>query len=150
MQIQEILQNIYYDGKDKVVSSGQIAMTQVSGEPSIMSVQSIKTNVTSTYDFGQSFTIPLGQDFNSRDFRYTALFIRASENNTTINIDKDNNGTFETTATLNEGGSYLVNGGVLTGATVTSDKPVGVELNAGGVDNYSIRNAPIYPGYLVF
>ena len=136
---------IYYDGKDKVVSSGQIAMTQVAGEPSILSVQSIKTNITSTYDFGQSFTIPLGEDFNSRDFRYTALFIRASQNNTTINIDKDNNGTFETTATLNEGGSYLVNGGVLTGATVTSDKPVGVELNAGGVDNYSIRNAPIYP-----
>ena len=33
----------------------------------------------------------------------------------------------------------------MIGATVTSDKPVGVELNAGGVDNYSIRNAPIYP-----
>ncbi len=46
---------------------------------------------------------------------------------------------------MNEGNSYLVNGGVLTGATVASDKPVGVELNAGGVDNYSIRNAPIYP-----
>jgi hypothetical protein len=137
--------NIYYDGKDKVVSSGQVALTQVSGEPSIMSVQSIKTNVTSTYDFGQSFTIPLGQDFPSQDFDYTALFIRASQNNTTINIDKDNNGTFETTTVLNEGGSYLLNGGVLTGATVTSDKPVGVELNAGGIDNYSIRNAPIFP-----
>ena len=136
---------IFYDGKDKVVSSGQIAMTQVAGEPSIVSVQSIKTNITSTFDFGQSFTIPLGEDFPSRDFRYTALFIRASQNNTTINIDKDNNGTFETTALLNEGESYLVNGGVLSGATVASDKPVGVELNAGGVDNYSIRNAPIYP-----
>jgi hypothetical protein len=46
---------------------------------------------------------------------------------------------------LNEGESYLVNGGVKTGATVASTKPVGVELNAGGVDNYSIRNAPIFP-----
>jgi hypothetical protein len=136
---------IYYDGKDKVTSGGQLALTQVSGEPSIMSVQSIKTNVTSTYDFGQSFTIPLGEDFPSRDFRYTALFIRASQNNTTVNIDKDNNGTFETTIVMNEGQSYLVNGGVRTGATVASDKPVGVELNAGGVDNYSIRNAPIFP-----
>jgi Bacterial Ig domain/Secretion system C-terminal sorting domain len=137
--------SIFYDGKDKVTSNGQLAVTQVTGEPSIMSVQAIKTNVTSTYDFGQSFTIPLGEDFPSRDFRYTALFIRASQNNTVINIDKDNNGTLETTATLNEGQSYLVNGGVMTGATVTSNKPVGVELNAGGVDNYSIRNAPIYP-----
>ena len=46
---------------------------------------------------------------------------------------------------LNEGQTYFVNGGVMTGATVTSDKPVGVELNAGGVDQYSIRNAPIFP-----
>jgi len=137
--------SFYYDGKDKVVSSGQIAMTQVSGEPSIMAVQAIKTNITSTFNFGQSFTIPLGQDFNSQDFNYTALFVRASQNNTVVNIDKDNNGTFETTTTLNEGESYLLNGGVLTGATVTSDKPVGVELNAGGIDNYSIRNAPIFP-----
>ena len=145
MQIQETLPVFYYDGKDKIVSSGQIAITQVSGEPTLMPVQSIKTNVTSTYDFGQSFTIPLGQDFPSQDFDYTALFIRASEDNTVVNIDKDNNGTLETTFTLNEGQSYLVNGGVMTGATVTSDKPVGVELNAGGIDQYSIRNAPIFP-----
>ena len=137
--------SVFYDGKDKIVSSGQIAVTQVSGEPALMSVQAIKTNVTSVFDFGQSFTIPLGQDFNSQDFKYTALFIRASENNTTINIDKDNNGTFETTTTLNEGNSYLLNGGVFTGATVASDKPIGVELNAGGVDSWSIRNAPIFP-----
>jgi hypothetical protein len=137
--------SFYYDGKDKVTSNGQLAITQVTGEPTRMPVQAIKTNVTSTYDFGQSFTIPLGQDFNSQDFRYTALFIRAAENNTVVSIDKDNNGTLETVVTLNEGQSYLVNGGVRTGATVTSDKPVGVELNAGGVDQYSIRNAPIYP-----
>jgi hypothetical protein len=136
---------IYYDGKDKITSNGQLAVTQVTGEPSIMSVQAIKTNVTSTYDFGQSFTIPLGQDFPSQDFKYTALFIRASQDNTVVSIDKDNNGTLETVVTLNEGQSYLVNGGVKTGATVTSTKPVGVELNSGGVDNYSIRNAPIYP-----
>lgn len=137
--------NFYYDGKDKITANGQLAITQVTGEPTLMPVQAIKTNVTSTYDFGQSFTIPLGQDFNSRDFKYTALFIRASENNTVVSIDKDNNGTLETVVTLNEGQTYLVNGGVKTGATVASTKPVGVELNAGGVDEYSIRNAPIYP-----
>ncbi len=136
---------IFYDGKDKVTSNGQIAITQVTGEPTRMPVQAIKTNVTSTYDFGQSFTIPLGQDFPSQDFKYTALFIRAAENNTVVSLDKDNNGTLETTATLQEGQTLFVDGGVLTGATVTSTKPVGVELNAGGVDGYSIRNAPIYP-----
>ncbi|MBC7946688.1 MAG: T9SS type A sorting domain-containing protein [Chitinophagaceae bacterium] len=137
--------NFFYDGRDKIVSSGQIAVTQVSGEPLLMPVQAIKTNVTSTFDFGQSFTIPIGQDFNSQDFRYTALFIRAAQNNTAVSIDRDNNGTFETTTVLNEGASYLLNGGVMTGATVASDKPIGVELSAGGVDQFSIRNAPIFP-----
>jgi hypothetical protein len=135
----------YFDGKDKVTSNGQLAITQVTGEPTRMPVQAIKTNVTSTYDFGQSFTIPIGQNFNSQDFRYTSLFIRAAQNNTVVSIDKDNNGTLETVVNLNEGNSYLVNGGVMTGATVTSTKPVGVELNAGGVDQFSIRNAPIFP-----
>jgi len=137
--------SVYYDGKDKIISTGQIAITQVCGEPSITSVQAFKTNVTSVFDFGQSFTIPVGQDFNSQDFAYTSLFIRASENNTIIKIDKNKDGIFETTDTLDEGHTHFVNGGVLTGATVVSDKPVGVELNAGGVDNYSVRNAPIFP-----
>ena len=140
-----VASNLFYDGKDKITSSGQIAVTQVSGEPTWMPVQAIKTNVTSVFDFGQSFTVPLGENYPSDDFKYSALFIRASQNNTTINIDKDNNGTFETTTVLNEGQIYLVNGGVKVGATVTSDKPAGVELSTGGVDTWSIRNAPIYP-----
>ncbi len=137
--------NIFYDGKDKIVSSGAITVTQVLGEPSIIFVQCMKTNVTSTANYGESFTIPVGENFNSQDFRYTALFIRASEDNTTINIDKDNNGTFETTTTLNEGQSYFVNGGVLSGAVVTSSAPIGVDLHFGGVDGYSSREAPIFP-----
>ena len=137
--------NIFYDGKDKITASGQVAVTQVCGEPTNMPVQAIKTNVTSTFDFGQSFTIPLGQNYPSRDFQYTALFVRADQDSTVVDIDKDNNGSFETNFTLNQGQSFLVNGGVMFGATVASSKPVGVELNAGGVDGFSIRNAPIYP-----
>lgn len=137
--------NIFFDGKDKITSSGQVAITQVCGEPTWMPVQAIKTNVTSTFDFGQSFTVPLGQNYPSRDFQYTALFVRAQYDSTIVEIDKDNNGSLETSFTLNQGQSFLVNGGVNYGATVTSNKPVGVELNAGGVDDFSIRNAPIYP-----
>jgi hypothetical protein len=137
--------NIFYDGKDKITSSGQVAVTQVCGEPSIIGVQCMKTNVSSTTDFGTSFTIPVGQNFNSQDFQYTSLFIRASQNNTVVNIDKDNDGTLETTTTLNEGESYMVNGGVLIGAIVTASAPVGCDLHFGGVDAYSSREVPIYP-----
>jgi Secretion system C-terminal sorting domain/Bacterial Ig domain len=137
--------SLFYDGKDKITSSGQIAITQVCGEPTNMPVQAIKTNVTSTFDFGKSFTVPLGENFNSQDFLYTALFVRAENDNTVVQLDKDNDGTLETSFTLNQGQSYLVNGGVKYGATVTSNNPVGVELNSGGVDGWSIRNASIFP-----
>lgn len=140
-----VASNFFYDGRDKITSSGQITVTQVSGEPSIIGLQCMKTNVSPTGDFGTSFTIPVGQNYNSQDFRYSSLFIRASQDNTTVEIDKDNNGTLETTATLNEGQVLLVNGGVLSGATVTSSAPVGVEVHYGGVDNYSSRDVPIYP-----
>ena len=137
--------NILYDGRDKIYSSGQITVTQVSGEPSIMSVQCMKTNVSSTADFGTSFTIPAGQNFPSRDFLYSALFIRASADNTTINIDKDNNGVFDTSVVLNEGQNYLVNGGVMNGAVITSSAPIGIDLHFGGNDGYSSRDVPIFP-----
>jgi hypothetical protein len=137
--------NFYYDGRDKLTTSGQITATQVCGEPSIMQVQCMKTNVTAVSDYGTSFTIPVGTDFNSQDFRYSALFIRASQNNTIVSLDKDNNGTLETTDTLNQGEIVLINGGVKTGATVTATAPIGVELHFGGNDSYSSRDVPIFP-----
>ena len=137
--------NQFYDGRDKIFASGQIAVTQVCGEPSIIGLQCMKTNVSSTVDYGYSFTIPVGQDFNSQDFRYSSLFIRASENNTIINIDKDNNGTLETIDTLSEGEVFHLNGAVLSGAVVTASAPIGCDLHFGGNDSYSSRDIPLYP-----
>lgn len=144
--------NIFFDGRDKIYSSGQIAMTQVCGEPATISVQCMKTNVASfPSEFGLSFVVPVGQNFPSQDFQYTALLIRASENNTTVNIDRDNNGTFETTFTLQEGQVKLIDnltapaGNVLTGAVVTANKPIGLDVHWGGVDGYSSREVPIFP-----
>ncbi|MBK8608723.1 MAG: T9SS type A sorting domain-containing protein [Chitinophagaceae bacterium] len=137
--------NIFYDGADKITASGQIAVTQVCGEPSIMQVQCMKTNVSPVKDYGTFYTIPVGQNYPSRDFQYTALFIRAAQNNTVVEIDKDNNGTLETTATINEGETYFVDGAVLSGASIASSGNIGVELHFGGVDGYSSRDVPIFP-----
>lgn len=137
--------NIFFDGRDKIFATGQISMTQVSGEPSIMGVQCMKTDVASVNDFGKSFTIPVGQDYPSQDFAYSALFIRASEDSTIVNIDKNNDGIFETTTTLNQGQSMLVNGGVKSGAKVTGSAPIGVDLHFGGIDGFSSREVPLYP-----
>ena len=137
--------NIFYDGKDKIYSSGQIAVTQVCGEPANFAVQAMKTNVSSTFEYGTSFTIPVGKNFPSQDFFYTALFIRSAQDSTTVNIDKDNNGSFDTSINLNQGQVYLANGGVLAGATVASTKPIGIDVHFGGNDNFSSRDVPIFP-----
>jgi hypothetical protein len=145
--------NVFYDGKDKLYSSGQISVTQVCGEPSTIAVQCMKTNVSAyPTEYGKSFTIPVGEDLPSRDFKYTALFIRASQNNTSIHLDRDNDGDFETNFILNEGEVMRVDDATTpsgtqlkAGATVTSDNPIGVDAHFAGVDNYSSREVPIFP-----
>ncbi|HNB82373.1 MAG TPA: Ig-like domain-containing protein, partial [Chitinophagaceae bacterium] len=145
MSIPRSTSTIMYDGGDKITSPGQLAVTQVCGLPSVIGLQCMKNNVVPTSDYGTSFTIPVGQNFNSRDFRYTSLFIRAAQNNTIVTVDKDNNGTFETSDTIAAGETMFINGSVLSGATVSSNKPVGVDMCSGGNDNYSSRQFAIFP-----
>ncbi|HMO61776.1 MAG TPA: Ig-like domain-containing protein [Ferruginibacter sp.] len=153
MPTPRVAANRFYDGKDKLYSSGQISVTQVSGEPSNIAVQCMKTNVAAyPSEFGKSFTIPVGQDLPSRDFRYTALFIRAAEDNTEVEIDRDNNGSFNTKFILNQGEVMLVDehtapsgNPIMAGAVVTSNKPIGVDAHFAGVDNFSSREVPIFP-----
>ncbi|MES2847824.1 MAG: Ig-like domain-containing protein, partial [Bacteroidota bacterium] len=153
MATPRVASSIFYDGKDKLYSSGQVSVTQVCGEPSTIAVQCMKTNVSAyPSDYGMSFTLPVGQDLPSRDFRYTALFIRAAENNTTVNIDRNNDGTFGNTFILNEGEVIMVDENtapagtpVNAGAVITSDKPIGVDAHFAGVDNYSSREVPLFP-----
>jgi len=153
MATPRVTSGIYYDGKDKLYSSGQVSVTQVCGEPSNIAVQCMKTNVSAyPSDYGKSFTLPVGQDLPSRDFQYTALFIRAAEDNTTVQIDRDNNGTFNSTFLMNEGDVIMVDENtapagtkIKAGAVVISDKPIGVDAHFAGVDNYSSREVPLFP-----
>jgi len=145
--------NIFYDGKDKLYSSGQISVTEVCGEPSIIAVQCMKTNVAAyPSEFGKSFTLPVGQDLPSQDFLYTSLLVRAAQNNTTVQVDRNNDGIFDATITLNEGQTAVIDENTATagikikaGAVVTSDKPIGVDAHFAGIDNYSCREVPVFP-----
>lgn len=145
--------NIFYDGKDKLFSTTQVAVTQVCGEPSDIAVQCMKTNVSSyPSEYGKQFIVPVGQDLPSRDFQYTALFVRAAEDNTTVQIDRDNDGNFNSSVTLNEGDVLLVDEfmapagtKIKAGAVITSDKPIGVDAHFAGIDNFSSREVPIFP-----
>ena len=153
MPTPRVVSNRFYDGKDKLYSSGQISVTQVCGEPSTIAVQCMKTNVSAyPSEFGELFTLPVGQNLPSRDFRYTALFVRASQNNTYVEIDRDADGDFETKFTLNEGQVMLVDSTtapagtkVLAGAVITADKSIGLDAHFSGIDGYSSREIPIFP-----
>jgi uncharacterized repeat protein (TIGR01451 family) len=106
--------------------------------------------------WGTDYRVPVGANmptssasstltWDSDIFSYTALSIMAGAGGATVQVDADNNGTFEQTFTLAEGGSRYVTG-VNVGGRVTSDKPVQVVLFAGRpTSNYQSRDTSLLP-----
>lgn len=70
----------------------------------------------------------------------------AAQNNTSITIDTNGTGVGTTTVVLNQGESYLVNGGVQTGGRVTATKPIQADLVIGHVGaSYAADWFTLYP-----
>ena len=116
----------------------------------------IKTDVIDVSRFGKSFTIGFGEDLTKlgnahNAFRYVGLFVRASEDNTLVELDYNGDGIIDVTKILNEGEVWLYDGtastpgdvnndvnkynDIKTGAQLIADKPVGVDIVFGGIDN---------------
>ncbi len=78
-------------------------------------------------------------------FSYTALSIMAGAGGANVQVDADNNGVFEQSAALAEGGTVYVTG-VNVGARVQSDRPVQVVLFTGRIgSSYQSRDAYLIP-----
>ena len=137
---------IRYDGRDRFGATRALAVSRAAWTTVPGSVIADSVEVLSTRDYGTSFKVPVGQDVSaSAMFEHVALAVMASENGTSIQIDKDANGVAETVTTLNRGESYLVNGGVLKGATVNASKPVQVHLLTGDIGaDYETRWFTVY------
>ncbi len=129
---------IVYDGRDKISTSNEVAMSVVAGDIDRFNIQLAKTNVTNIDKYGTSFIVPFGEDL-AQEFVYTAMFIRVANDGTLVNVDIDNDGITDNTATLNEGEVLFIDGGVLSGASVTSSSPVGVELFFGDKQCFGTR-----------
>jgi|GEM_PF-918425 len=157
--------SLQYDGKDKIFSTSDIAVSKVSGAASRFAVQNVKTSVSDTSRFGQFFILPFGEDVTDGPttvFRYTGLFVRAAEDGTIVELDYDGDGVTDVSQSLNEGEVWFYNGqasspgntgndtnkasDIKAGARVLSNKDVGVDLVFGGIDNYGTRNIPVLPG----
>ncbi|MCP4124528.1 MAG: tandem-95 repeat protein [Bacteroidetes bacterium] len=135
---------IVFDGKDKMLTSGDIALSRIVGDLGQFHVQAAKTDVYDINRFGTSFTVPFGENLGN-EFQYSSLFIRAGENGAQVSVDKDNDGLADELATLAEGEVMFVDGGVRSGATVSSTQPVGVDALFGGLDCYGTRQISVLP-----
>ncbi len=70
----------------------------------------------------------------------------ATRDATTVEIDADADGFFETTTILDAGEEYVQDGGVDLGAVVVADRPVGVYLASGDIGaTYEGRFVELYP-----
>ncbi|HMP77294.1 MAG TPA: SdrD B-like domain-containing protein, partial [Kiritimatiellia bacterium] len=138
---------IRYDGRDRIGATKAVVVSRAAWATSPGSVLAGAVEVSSVLDYGTEFFAPVGENVSaSQMFEVVDLFVMAAENGTTVNIDKDANGSFETVANLNRGESYRVNGGVLRGARVVANKPIQAHLITGDIGaNYESRWYTLYP-----
>ncbi|MFK7810646.1 MAG: hypothetical protein AB8F74_22755, partial [Saprospiraceae bacterium] len=129
---------VVYDGKDKLSANRQIVVTKAAWPTAIGTVQAMALDVPEISLYDLYFEAPIGENLTTvpaQMFEHTSLYVLASEDNTTVEIDKDNNGAYETSVMLDEGEVYHEFGGVLSNARVNADKPVSTAIVAGDVDD---------------
>ncbi|MEO7341249.1 MAG: SdrD B-like domain-containing protein [Luteolibacter sp.] len=138
---------LFYDGRDRIGSTAAIAVTRAGWGVAPGTVLASATEVYDTRRYGTSYKIPIGITTGSvQNFEYSSLHIIAAQDNTSVQVDVDGNGTVDQTKVINLGESMLVNGGVMAGATVTSTKPVQVHELTGDVGStYESRTFAIRP-----
>ena len=148
---------IQYDGKDKIGGTNAIAVSRMIFASSTLSVLAYANAMFPTTDWGDEYTAPVGCNTSGTQmFEYSAFSITASRNDTTVQIDADANGAFETSVVLDEGETYLEDGFSQTGcdyvrqgAKVRStdpDKPIQVVHLTGDIGSeYASRDFNMVP-----
>jgi uncharacterized repeat protein (TIGR01451 family) len=129
--------NILFDGQDRFAATRAVAVTYASWPLSPGAVLADAIEVTDTTKWGTNYISPVGTNTAaaSQFFEYAALSIMAGDAGTVVRVDRDANGTFELTNTLNAGQAWLVSTGILAGAQVTASKPVQVALLTGDINS---------------
>ena len=85
---------IKFDGRDKLATSEPIAVSRA--EWAVPQPGTVLAGAVETYpvsDFGTYYEMPLGEDVSAnRALEYTALFVMASSDGTSVSVDTDGNG----------------------------------------------------------
>jgi len=139
--------NLFYDGRDKIGVTKNAVVARAAWPVSPGSVMADAVEAPEVKRWGLEFKIPVGENLSADSmFEYTGLFVTASQNNTTVQVDKDANGSLETSQMLNEGEVFFVDDNVYRNARVVADKPVMVNVLTGDVGaSYETRWFTIYP-----
>lgn len=143
---------ILHDGRDRFGSTYGIVMTRAAWFTTPGPLLANSVEVRAVPDWGNSFILPVGEDIifpaplGSSMFEHCSAYIMAAQNGTQVQIDLDGNGSVDSTLTLNQGESHLVNAGIKKGAAITSSKPVQVMQFYGDIGaNYEARGANVPP-----
>lgn len=151
---------IFYDGGDKLTSLGGAMAVSMAGWPirepprlpqdggEVRILYADAWELYPTSRWGNEFVTPIGIDLalERASFTVVGLNIQAAEDDTTVRIDLDANGSLETRITLNEGQQYHTPTGVNVGARIRSSKPVQVHMGATDpVRTYEMRGITLIP-----
>ncbi len=108
-----VITDIHYDGKDKIYSNLDVAVSKVTGDQAQFGLQAVKTDIFDTTRFGRIFVIGFGENLTSptiSTFDYTALFVKASKDGTIVKLDYNGDGTVDLIKNLNEGEVWFYEG----------------------------------------
>ena len=137
---------ILYDARDRIGANKALVITRAGWPTSIGPVFAGAVSVLSTIDYGTNYISPVGQNLPNNLFKYVGMFIMAAQNNTSITIDPNGNGIGTTNIVLNQGESYLVNGGIMVGGRVTATEPIQTDVIIGHVGaSYASDWFTLYP-----
>ena len=145
---------IYYDGGDRIISSAALAVsinfwplicsgdcaTAGTGTTTPGTVMGGAAEVLPTLSLSTDYEIPVGENVDQNFiFEYAGLFILATEDGTTVNVDGVN-------YSLDMGENLLIDGGVDAGISVTSDKNILVHEYTGDINaTYETRVYLMWP-----
>ncbi|MFO0930794.1 MAG: hypothetical protein U0736_27810, partial [Gemmataceae bacterium] len=139
--------NLFYDGGDKFGATKTVALSRAQFPVTPGSVIASAVEVRDTRFYDTSFHAPVGTNTANAGqmFEYAAFFVQAAEDNTTVQVDLDGNGSFDQTVTLNQGQTLATAGTVRQGGRVVASKPVQVQLLTGDIgSNYASRSYTLF------
>ena len=135
---------LFYDGEDHIGATKPIVVTRAHWPTSPGTVIAGCVSVLPTVQWGTNYLCPVGQDMTNGLMTYVGVMVQAAYDNTSITIT--NRGGSGTNLVLNQGQSYLYNGGIKKGAQVLASSPVQADLVIGHVkETYAVDWFTLYP-----